>query len=66
MSNIVIRIKSLDGKKSRVVHRNHVKKVENAQKYFNTVGEENEASTPLLNNEETLSYNITKTEMECQ
>ena len=47
LSDMVIRIERLDGKKSRMVHRNQVKKVENAQKYFDTIGQENEASTPL-------------------
>ena len=59
LSNMVIRIKRLDGKKGRVVHRNQVKKVKNAQKYFDTVGEENEALTPLLNNVETPSNSLT-------
>ena len=37
ISDMVIRIERLDGKESRVVQRNQIKKVENAQKYLNTV-----------------------------
>ena len=62
LSDLVIKIERLDGKKKRIVHRNQVKKVENAQKYLDQQEERDNIPVHQQNINEAPIYSLTSDE----